>query len=165
VSAKVARAERPTVRMARPGDRVSLTRLWTEVAELHARLLPGFFRRSDELAGEVARAVEETGANRTVLVAELGGALAGFAHVALYDTPRSPSLSPCRRAQVEAIAVAAGMRRRGIGRLLMEEASTWGRARGAAQLLLTVWAGNEEAEAFYRALGYRSLNQVLGRDL
>ncbi len=153
------------MRIARPADRAALTGLWREVADLHARLLPGFFRSSDESAREVARAVEDSGANRTVLVAELDGTLAGFAHVALYDTPRSPSLSPCRRAQVEAIAVAAAMRRRGIGRLLMEEASAWGRARGAAQLLLTVWAGNEEAEAFYRALGYRSLNQVLGRDL
>jgi GNAT superfamily N-acetyltransferase len=47
----------------------------------------------------------------------------------------------------------------------MQAATEWARDKGASQLLLTVWAGNDEAERFYAALGYRTISQVLGSDL
>jgi ribosomal protein S18 acetylase RimI-like enzyme len=43
----------------------------------------------------------------------------------------------------------------------MAEAAAWARAHGAAELVLTVWAGNADAEAFYQRLGYRVLSQVM----
>ena len=47
----------------------------------------------------------------------------------------------------------------------MAAATEWARTQGATQLLLTVWAGNDDAERFYAALGYRTISQVLGTDL
>jgi ribosomal protein S18 acetylase RimI-like enzyme len=72
---------------------------------------------------------------------------------------------PRRRGHVESLVVATGARRRGLGRRLMDEASDWARGAGAVELVLTTWAGNDEAEAFYRQLGYRPLSQVLARSL
>jgi ribosomal protein S18 acetylase RimI-like enzyme len=48
---------------------------------------------------------------------------------------------------------------------LVEAVEAWGRRRGARQTLLTVWEGNREAQAFYARLGFRTVNQVLGRGL
>jgi hypothetical protein len=47
----------------------------------------------------------------------------------------------------------------------MRAAEDWARGQDALQLVLTVWQGNELAEAFYGALGYARVSQVLGRDL
>jgi ribosomal protein S18 acetylase RimI-like enzyme len=152
------------VRAARVTDEAQLVALWSEAEALHARLAPRYFRRAvpplDEV--RVATAGDESGA---LLVADRGGRVVGFVHIKLYDTPPVPSLAPRRRALVEGIAVAEGVRRRGVGRRLMVEAAAWSRARGAEELLLTVWAENRRAERFYRALGYRPVSRVLGRTL
>jgi GNAT superfamily N-acetyltransferase len=47
----------------------------------------------------------------------------------------------------------------------MEAARAWARQKGATQLLLTVWSGNDEAEHFYQRLGFISISQVLGTKL
>jgi ribosomal protein S18 acetylase RimI-like enzyme len=72
---------------------------------------------------------------------------------------------PRRRGHVEMLVVGAKFRRRGIGRGLMAEAAVWARRQRAAELVLTVWEGNAQAEAFYARLGYRVLSRVLHASL
>jgi ribosomal-protein-alanine N-acetyltransferase len=55
------------------------------------------------------------------------------------------------------IATAVEARRRGIGRALMLEASSAGRARGAALATLEVRRSNTPAIALYLSLGYRQV--------
>lgn len=54
-----------------------------------------------------------------------------------------------------AIAVEDDVRRRGIGRLLLDAAEASARSKGVSSFHLEVRAGNLPARAFYRALGYR----------
>ena len=68
-----------------------------------------------------------------------------------------------RRAHVEALVVDERHRRAGIGTALMNAATDWARARGAVEIVLTVWAGNAAAEAFYGRLGYRIISRALGK--
>ena len=89
------------------------------------------------------------------------GELAGVLVARIYDTPADPAMVPRRRSHVETLVVGARHRRRGIGRLLMGESTAWARAQGATEVVLTTWAGNHEAEAFYERLGYRVLSRVL----
>ncbi|MDB4965572.1 MAG: GCN5-related N-acetyltransferase domain protein [Myxococcales bacterium] len=91
--------------------------------------------------------------------------MCGACHLQIYDTPVGHTMVPQRRGHIETLIVARRQRRLGCGRALMQAATTWARARGAGQLLLTVWSGNDDAERFYSALGYRSISQVLGSDL
>ena len=49
--------------------------------------------------------------------------------------------------------------------MLLAAAEAWARSRGAAQVVLTVWSGNDEADRFYRAIGYAPASQVLCREL
>ncbi|HEX9103443.1 MAG TPA: GNAT family N-acetyltransferase, partial [Polyangia bacterium] len=136
-----------------------------------ARLSPGFFRhpeagRGRQRASDALRDTAESG-HETILVAAdaKGGAVGGACHVQIYDTPVGHAMVSQRRGHIETLIVARAQRRRGIGRALMAAATEWARAQGAHQLLLTVWAGNDDAERFYAALGYRTISQVLGTDL
>ena len=55
---------------------------------------------------------------------------------------------------VNKIAVAASWRRRGIAKLLMDDAMAFGRSRGVASVALEVRESNGAARAFYAALGF-----------
>ena len=158
------------MRPAGDGDLDALARLWHEADALHARLSPGFFRhpeagRGRQRAEEALRDAAES-EHETILVAADGkGVVAGACHIQIYDTPVGHTMVPQRRGHIETLIVARAQRRRGIGRALMSAATEWARGHGAHQLLLTVWAGNDDAERFYAALGYRTISQVLGTDL
>ncbi|HEY2747679.1 MAG TPA: GNAT family N-acetyltransferase [Polyangia bacterium] len=161
------------MRAAVDGDLDALARLWHEADELHARLSPGFFRRPDagrgrQRAGEALRDAGES-EHETILVAlskeEGKDVVCGACHLQIYDTPVGHTMVSRRRGHVETLIVARAQRRRGVGRALMTAATDWARDHGAHQLLLTVWAGNQDAERFYAALGYRTISQVLGTNL
>jgi GNAT superfamily N-acetyltransferase len=50
-------------------------------------------------------------------------------------------------------------RRQGVGRTLMEQAREIAEARGANQVIWTVWRKNAAAHAFYRQLGARNYDE------
>jgi ribosomal protein S18 acetylase RimI-like enzyme len=151
------------IRAARATDAASLAGLWAELDRLHAALQPGFFRagaRGDRFLREAL-----ADPRRAILIAESAGEAVGTVEVRLYETPSHPLMVQRRRAFVDDLVVAPAVRRHGIGRALMEAAQSWAHAHGAHELVLTVWAGNAEAERFYARLGYRLLNTVLGLPL
>jgi ribosomal protein S18 acetylase RimI-like enzyme len=152
------------VRGARLEELDALALLWREVDALHAHLAPGFFVPAPPLS-QVALMNLLGRHDATLLVAEVNGAPAGCIHLELYDTPPESGLRQRRRVHVERLVVAPESRRRSVGRRLMTAAAAWGQARGATQLVLTVWEGNEPAERFYRQLGFEPMSRVYGRDL
>ncbi len=158
------------VRAAETRDLDALARLWHEADELHARLSPGFFRRPElgrgrQRAEEALHDAAESGHEAILVGVDGKDVVCGACHLQIYDTPVGHAMVSQRRGHVETLIVARAHRRRGFGRALMAAATDWARQKGAHQLLLTVWAGNDDAERFYAALGYRTISQVLGTDL
>lgn len=155
------------IRRARLDDHAAIASLLDEVDTLHAELLPSYFRRprgAPRPPEELARIL--TAFDEAIFVSEEPqGAVVGFVHVQLYDTPPVAVMVPRRRAHVDNVVVTRAARRRGHGRRLMEAAAAWAREHGAEEILLTVWAGNEAAERFYAALGFGRVNCVLARPL
>jgi ribosomal protein S18 acetylase RimI-like enzyme len=152
------------IRRARLDDWASAAELLREIDDLHAAIAPTYFCSGARAESEWRGLLEDGTA--LVLVAHGDGPqLSGLLAARIYDTPESPTMVPRRRGHVESLVVASGARRRGLGRRLMDEAAAWARAAGAVELVLTTWVGNEEAEAFYRKLGYRPLSRVLARSL
>jgi ribosomal protein S18 acetylase RimI-like enzyme len=156
---------RIAVRPAQIADLELLLDLWLQLQAHHGRLQPRFFRVGTraQAALDLRALISQPG--RALLVAQREEALLGLVQLGIYDTPAQLALVQRRRAYVEDMVVDQACRRQGVGRLLMAAASQWAIEQGAVQLLLTVWAGNSEAEQFYRALGYQPINQVLGREL
>lgn len=155
-----------TIRAARQADYEALCAMWLQLDRLHAEIRPDFFRDPTgptRTARSLALVLNRD--DRAILVAESGGVLVGFATVVAYETPESPLMRTRRRSHVSELVVERSHRRQGIGRALMEAAVEWSRQQGAAQVVLTVWEGNETAEAFYGRLGYKPLSRTLGLEL
>ncbi len=134
--------------------------------------MPGYFRAvaPGGAAGSAPRPAARFVADphSVMLVAEVPsaagqGAVIGAVLVRAYDTPTDPTMVPLRRAHVEALVVDRAHRRAGVGTALMATATAWARERGAQEVVLTVWAGNKAAEAFYARLGYRLVSQALSK--
>lgn len=157
----------PAPRRATLADHDAVVQLLGDADELHARLVPRYFKRPRRPArtrGELARML--TALDEAVYVIDSPpGEIAGLVHAQIYDTPPQPSLVPRRRCHIDSLFVAAAARRLGLGRRLVESASAWAREKGAEEILLTVWAGNSEGEAFYEALGFGRVSSVLARPL
>jgi GNAT superfamily N-acetyltransferase len=86
-----------------------------------------------------------------VYVAEAAGeAVSGWVHVFLYETVESDA-----RAEVSGLVVDETRRRRGVGRILMQQAERWARERGCRMVSLRSNVIREEAHRFYEGLGYQ----------
>jgi ribosomal protein S18 acetylase RimI-like enzyme len=151
------------IRRAREDDWEGARALWREVDELHARLAPAYFRKTARAQSEWRELL--TAGDAAVFVAEDPERVVGVVSVRVYETPPDPAMVPLRRGHVEMLVVSAAQRRRGLGTCLMAEVAAWARRQGAAELVLTVWAGNDAARAFYDRLGYRELSRVLSTKL
>ena len=148
------------IRPAKIGDRDALLPLFQELNRHHAALQPGYFREVGGLPPAL-QLLEQGDEAQGLLVAEREGELVGYLVARVHDTPEDPLLVRRRRAHVEDMMVAATARRQGVGRALVEAAARLSRERGAKCVLLTVWQGNEGAEAFYRSIGFEPLSCVL----
>jgi ribosomal protein S18 acetylase RimI-like enzyme len=159
------------IRQAKDDDWDGVRALWRQVDDLHASLAPAYFRSTARAPREWSELLAAPDAavfvhlHVHVGVGEdapsEGPSLIGFVSVRIFETPPDPAMVPLRRGHVEMLVVGRAHRRQGIGGRLMRHVSDWARGQGAAELVLTVWSGNEAAEAFYKHLGYRELSRVL----
>ena len=131
-----------TLRTARVDDAEALAVLWADA-----------LRRADHEAqvAELERILEATAADpdQEVLVAELGGVLAGA--VLVRATTVSPlNLEPS--VQALALRVFDQHRRRGVGRALLEGAVQYAEDAGAAHLMTTAVSSSRDANRFLARL-------------
>jgi ribosomal protein S18 acetylase RimI-like enzyme len=127
-----------TVRPATPADGERIAALLTE---------EGYPAGPSDIAGRLERFGSDTS---RVLVADLDGEVLGF--IALHALPRFEHDDWITR--ILALVVDAGVRDRGIGHLLMEEAERFGRANGAAFIEVTAGHHRPSARHLYESLGY-----------
>lgn len=160
-----------TVRLARAADEAVVLALGRLLTDDMAPLLPEPTRPPlaalyESEAQGIRRTWEPGGegeqGRQFLLLAEEGGEAVGYALVKL--TPSAGDGAP-DAAHLNSLFVKAGHRGRGIGRTLLEGAMAEARDRGAACLTLNVLAGNERAEALYRAAGFAEAKKSLWRTL
>jgi GNAT superfamily N-acetyltransferase len=89
------------------------------------------------------------GGSDVVLVAVEDGVVAGW-----IQAHTLTSLETGLRMELVGLIVAARFRRRGVGRLLVAAAESWGRARGIDVFSVRSNVQRVESHAFYPALGY-----------
>jgi len=85
-----------------------------------------------------------------VIVADIGGEVLGF--IAVHALPRFEHDD--RFVRILALVVDPGVRERGIGHLLMEEAERYAREIGAAFVEVTAGHHRPDARHLYESLGY-----------
>lgn len=152
------------VRRAGARDLESVTALWLAIGEHHAGLGPAFALRPDARAEarELLRALLCDADVAAFLYEEDGRALG----LCLARVDRAPPIGvESRRAEITDLGVAPERRRGGIGRLLVERARAWLVERGARRVEVRVAVRNPEGQAFWRALGFVDLVDVLEQRL
>jgi ribosomal protein S18 acetylase RimI-like enzyme len=155
---------RDSLRRAGADDLAGLVELWIEVTAHHAALDPLFTLRPN------ARPVIERlirsqlrDSDAAIFVVDSLDSLAGFCCVRVDRAP--PILEETRRAEITDLGVRAALRRRGFGRALAAAAFDWTAERGVDRVEVRVASRNAEGQAFWRALGFNDLMDVLQRRL
>ena len=92
--------------------------------------------------------------HRPVLVARIGGRLAGYILISMNARSRA--------ARIYSLAVDANLARRGVGRELLRAGERFALAHGRAAMRLEVRYDNEAALALYRRLGYEDFGRYPG---
>lgn len=165
------------VRVARMQEIDLVAGLWALITEHHAGLDPLFSMRRGAVAEgelrELLRALaRDPDAEIFVYDAAPGvdseggrgkGTLEGLCIVRVDHAP--PILVETERAEITDLGVRPALRRRGIARRLVEAAMGWARDRGVARVEIQVASGNREGQAFWRAMGYTDLMDVLHKRL
>jgi aminoglycoside 6'-N-acetyltransferase I len=97
--------------------------------------------------------------NRVFLAERPGGGLCGFLEAAIH-----PWAVGCDRRPVgyiEGWYVDADVRRRGVGRILVEAAEEWARSRGCGQMASDTQIGNRVSEEAHEAIGYEATYRLV----
>lgn len=109
----------------------------------YAAFIGGF--TPEAWAGELAQPDLE------IRLAEQNGALVGFAKISDLELPVDPIGTAMELRQLYLTDAAKG---RGVADALMAWVLAQARARGADEVVLSVWSGNERAKAFYARHGF-----------
>jgi aminoglycoside 6'-N-acetyltransferase I len=121
--------------------------LWPEgSAEEHAGEIEEYF--AGRLAEPLAVRIAVDGEGRTV----------GFAELSIRNVAEGCHTD--RVAYLEGWFVSPEVRRRGIGRLLVEEAERWGRAQGCRELASDTPTDNAVSIAAHRAIGFKDAGAI-----
>jgi GNAT superfamily N-acetyltransferase len=158
-------AEPFAIRSATLSDYTAVCALFDQVDELHRFHLPWRFR-TPPTQPRSASYFESlvNGPDTTMLVAD-AHAVVGVATVEIKRSSEFAVFVPTKWGWLDALAVDAGWRRRGIGTALVRAAERWARERNARWLELGVYEFNETARGFYEAAGYAPLLTRLRKPL
>ena len=152
------------VRAATTKDLDRVAALWTAIT-LHHRGLDPVFRMRPDGDGELGELIRATARDpdAQIFVYDDEGDLPGMCIVRVDRSP--PIMIEDERAEITDVGVREDARRRGIGRRLVEAALDWVRAGGVDRVEVQVAKGNTEGQAFWRALGFGDLMDVLQKRL
>ncbi len=157
--------EETIIRPAVRADYPALVPIAREILGMHADALPSVFRADgDPLDEEYFLDLLASG-SRAVYVAEVSGAIVGFATLAARHTPAYGMLVGRTTATLENLVVTQAHRRAGVGHALFEACVAWAERQGADSLDLLVWEFNEYARAFYERRGMTALNRTMSLPL
>jgi len=150
--------------MVRPATRDDLLRvneLRRQVNDLHVQGMPGWFKPGfgEELQQHLYTMYDSD--DHDVLVAEKEGRIVGFTCLKYVERPETPYRAAARFLEIEELGVDESCRRSGAGRALIEEARRIARERSFPRVELNMWSFNENALAFYEAMGFTTYRRYM----
>jgi ribosomal protein S18 acetylase RimI-like enzyme len=145
------RATAVRVRLFKPSDSEFVMSLIPRFSEFE---LPAWRTKMDvdtTNRNSIRRAMEEPEPDSVILIAEAESqGLAGFVHL----QTQTDYFNGEMHGYISDLAVDQRFEGRGIGRMLLEAAEDWARAKGYPLLTLYVFAGNKRAQSLYEKHGF-----------
>ena len=153
------------VRYAKREDLSRVNELRRQVNDLHVEGRPDIFKPgfSQELQDFLYKIFESD--NMDVIVAERGGVICGFACVQYVDKPESPYSYARRFYDVDEFCVDARFRRQGVATELIDFIKQQAKAKGFDRVELNMWEFNEDARAFYEAVGFTTYRRYMQMEI
>lgn len=156
------------IRRARPADASSLASFARDIFDATFGPFndPADMRAyMDEVFGTARQGRELADRDIVTLLAEVDGALAGYAQVSPRRTP--PAAAGPKPVELMRFYVGTGWQGRGVAPALMRAVADQAAGLGGETLWLCVWGENARALSFYRKWGFREIGTTpfqLGRD-
>jgi len=143
-----------TIEKATAADADLLADLNRHVQGLHVDGAPRLFKRP--VHEEVAAQFDEwlAGENAWAFIAYQGETPAGYVLAFIRERPDNPFTRAWRALVIDQISVDPVWKGQGVGRALVEAALEVAREAAVDEVQATSWAFNEQAHAFFRALGF-----------
>lgn len=143
------------IRKALPGDAGILSALCADVQRLHARWLPGLFKKphSTDFA---LRFMQDQLAdpNNWFFIAQHEGEDIGYVFVRLIERSENAFMYSWRYLHIDQISVKAAHRGMGCGRRLMEAVRDLAGQLDIDTITLETWTFNQDAQAFFKQVGF-----------
>jgi ribosomal protein S18 acetylase RimI-like enzyme len=157
------------IRRATMQDAALLARLNIPIQQLHVDAMPSRFKVPQPHDPALIAFYEERLATEDWVgyVVENDADAMGYILCMIRRSPDNPFVYAETTLLVDQISVKPEYKRRGCGQMLMQAAFELAREVQAARIELNVWDFNHSAQAFYQALGFRSIHHrmqwVLGK--
>ncbi len=149
------------VRFAARADLPAVNQLRKQVNDLHVAGRPEIFKPDfpAELRDYLYAVFDDSG--KDVVVAELDGAILGFATLNSVHRPETPYMYERHFLDVDEFCVAESARRQGVGRALTDFIRNIAKSRGFSRVELNMWEFNRDALAFYEAVGFSTYRRYM----
>ena len=144
-----------TIRFAESRDIPGMIALLQQVGEVHHQIRPDLFRSGAQKYNETDLKNLLADPNRPILIADIEGAVAGYAFCILQETRDNPVLCDRKVLYIDDICVDEAMRGRGIATALYDRVIAFARELGCHSVTLNVWCGNDGAMYFYENCGMK----------
>ena len=154
------------IREATLFDYEDLCELFDEADKLHRDHLSERFQEPNGPARD-KEFILDLLADQTVevFVVESDGELLGLVQAAVKVSPPMSIFVPRCYVVVDTLVVKEDFRQQGLGQKLMDKVHHWAISNGASDVELNVYEFNQEANAFYRKLGYETISHKMSKSL
>lgn len=143
------------IRRAMVEDAELLCRLNAAAQQIHHEARPDFFKPPAVTAEMVAdfhsRLLDD---QVTIFIGEVNGEPVGYVVAQIIERSDSPYSYAQRALLVDQVSVNSDQRSKGYGEQLMQQVFDLAKSLGIRMVLLTVWAFNQRAVAFYERQGF-----------
>lgn len=142
------------IREATFSDFSMIKTLYNQVDKKHHEALPNLFKPSNKIERSISYFEEIlNNENSSFLVAFVNKKIVGFLQFEIKETDH-PLIKKYQFGHISGLVVDYELKRKGIGKLLLNESHKWFTNKGITEVNLMVFDFNKEAIAFYRNLGY-----------
>lgn len=127
--------------------------LMCQLHKIHSEARPDIYLPAQQVYSEEEFAEKLKDENSFLIAAEEENKIAGICFFKIRESVENKILKKRRTALIEDIFVAEEFRRKGIAKMLFEQAEKTAKEKGAESLELLVWDFNRGAMEFYEAEG------------
>ena len=143
------------IRFAETRDIPGMINLLQQVGEVHHQIRPDLFRSGAQKYDHADLELLLKDENRPILIADVDGAVAGYAFCILQEIQGDSVLCDRKVLYIDDICVDEEKRGQGIATALYERVLVFARELGCHSVTLNVWCGNDGAMKFYEKCGMK----------